>query len=232
MDPSRSLGYARSFAQAKILNQANMLTHLARVTGEHWLRDEAARVASYAARVASAPDTRSIMVAEAHAARRYWGSIAALLPGGLGFEGRSHEAGDPVNACLNYGYGVLYAEAFRALVIHGLDPYAGFLHVDRSGSPVLVYDYAEMFRVSLVDRTVVEALLSGWRPRVEETGYLSRETRVELVRALIRALSRRAVDSQGRAEALERHIMLYARRLAQSLRSRTPYNGFVEVMVP
>ncbi|WP_180385490.1 hypothetical protein [Pyrodictium delaneyi] len=45
-------------------------------------------------------------------------------------------------------------------------------------------------------------------------------------------LRRRAVDSRGQAEPLERHIRLYARRLAQSLRAGTDYQGFVEAWRP
>jgi len=42
-----------------------------------------------------------------------------------------------------------------ALSVAGLEPYAGFLHTDRSGRPSLVFDLIEEFRQPVVDRLVV-----------------------------------------------------------------------------
>lgn len=50
------------------------------------------------------------------------------------FPGRENRgAADPVNSLLNYGYGMLYQQVETALILAGLDPFGGFLHVDRSG---------------------------------------------------------------------------------------------------
>ncbi|MGI6604033.1 MAG: CRISPR-associated endonuclease Cas1 [bacterium] len=59
----------------------------------------------------------------------------------------------PTNACLNYGYGILYQQCETALILAGLDIFAGFLHVDRPGKTSLVYDFMEEFRQPVVDRT-------------------------------------------------------------------------------
>jgi len=232
LDPTLRLQYAAAFVRAKMLNQANMLQELAIRLGERWLLEEAARVQEQAARAGSAQSIEQLRSLEAHAARRYWGSYAALLPASLGFEGRDQDAGDPVNKALNYMYGILYAEAFRHLVIHGLDPYVGFMHADRSGKPTLVFDYVEMFRVSTVDKPLFWRLKGGWRPEADATGYLTRETRLQLVKLFHENLERRVYDSSGVPDTLERHMSLYARRLARSLRSKTPYHGFVEAMKP
>jgi CRISPR-associated protein Cas1 len=62
----------------------------------------------------------------------------------LDWPGRQTQgATDPLNAALNYCYGVLYAQVERALVLAGLDPYGGFLHVDRPGKPSLTLDLIE-----------------------------------------------------------------------------------------
>jgi CRISPR-associated protein Cas1 len=57
---------------------------------------------------------------------------------------------------LNYGYGVLMGEVWRAVHYAGLDPYAGFLHADKPGKPSMVLDLMEEFRPHLVDRLVVK----------------------------------------------------------------------------
>jgi CRISPR-associated endonuclease Cas1 len=67
---------------------------------------------------------------------------------------------DPVNAILNYAYGVLEGQCKRALIGTGFDVACGFLHADRQYRDSLVYDLMELFRatvdalvLALLDRT-------------------------------------------------------------------------------
>jgi CRISPR-associated protein Cas1 len=125
-----------------------------------------------------------------------------------------------VNRSLNYLYGVLYAESFKALARAGLDPYAGFLHTDRSGNPTLVFDYVEMFRVSAVDSLLVELFRKGFRIEVDDRGFIARDSRVRLVQEFYMWLGRRARDSRGETKRLEEHIKSYALKLAKFFRVR------------
>jgi CRISPR-associated protein Cas1 len=43
----------------------------------------------------------------------------------------------------------------------GLEPFGGFLHVDRPGKPSLVLDLIEEFRQPIVDRAVLACLTKG-----------------------------------------------------------------------
>ena len=43
----------------------------------------------------------------------------------------------------------------------GLEPFAGFLHVERSGKPSLVLDLMEEFRQPVVDRPILSWLNKG-----------------------------------------------------------------------
>lgn len=229
MDPLLRLRYAADMVSAKMLSQAAFLRRLGTCLGERWLLEEARRVEELAARAHSARGLEELRGLEARAARRYWGGYAATLPRELGFRGRDHDSGDPVNRSLNYLYGVLYHEAFRSLAVHGLDPYVGFLHVERSGSPSLVFDFVEMFRVAFVDAPLYEALRAGFRPVVEGTGYLSRETRRALIRLFYDSFSRGARGDGGGRVGGVRLLSVYARRLASSLRRGTGYRGYVGV---
>ena len=86
----------------------------------------------------------------------YWREIARMLPDEVGFAGREHEGpGDAVNAALNYGYGILYSHVWGAVMNAGLESFAGFLHVDRSGKPSMVLDLVEEFRQPVVDRAIL-----------------------------------------------------------------------------
>ncbi|MEM2128538.1 MAG: CRISPR-associated endonuclease Cas1 [Candidatus Methanomethylicaceae archaeon] len=92
---------------------------------------------------------------EGSSSKTYWEALSAVIPTDFGFPGRSGRyAKDPINAMLNYGYALLEGEVWRAVHYSGLDPYGGFLHVDRPGKASLVLDLMEEFRQQVVDRNV------------------------------------------------------------------------------
>ena len=81
---------------------------------------------------------------EGRAAQVYWAGVRHILPADFAWPGReTRGARDPFNMALNYGYGVLYGQVERALVLAGLDAYAGFVHTDRPGKPSLTLDMIE-----------------------------------------------------------------------------------------
>ncbi len=112
-------------------------------------RRHAEAIARARAKLRSASTPREVLEAEAEAAEAYWAAYRQLT----GFPGRDQDGGDPMNMALNYGYGILKALCFKSLLLVGLDPYAGFIHVDKSGRPSLVLDFMEQFRPH-VDRAV------------------------------------------------------------------------------
>src|SRR5207247_8009798 len=109
-----------------------------------------------------------VMGLEGTGGRLYWKQIGNMLPDQLGFTGRSHQgATDAVNAALNYGYGILTSHVWGAVMNAGLEPFAGFLHVDRSGKPSLVLDLVEEFRQPVVDRAILSWLNKGGQLKLE-----------------------------------------------------------------
>lgn len=228
------VGIAVEFAVAKMLNQARHLRWRAVLHHKPSLREAAGVIEEYAEELSRKKfrdidsARRDIMLLEANAARAYWAGIAELLPRSLGFNCRDKDSCDPVNLALNYGYGILYPAGFKALLLAGLDPYAGFLHVDRSGKPVLVFDFIEMFRISVVDKPLVDLFLRGWRPRVDDC-VLSVEDRRVLAEAVVKRFSTRVrgVYDQA-AQSLEEMMKVYAYRLARSIRNASGFRGFIE----
>lgn len=102
---------------------------------------------------------------EGDAAARYFASFSTMLhaPQGdpflAGWSGRvGRGAFDPLNVALNYLYGVITAEAIRALAACGLDPHAGFLHSSNRNKPALALDLMEEFRAPLGDAVVLAAI--------------------------------------------------------------------------
>jgi CRISP-associated protein Cas1 len=93
---------------------------------------------------------------EGAAGRRYFQSIALLMPEAYQFETRDRQpARDPFNALLNYAYGILYGKIEGALIKAGIDPYVGIFHRDDYNRPALVYDIIEKYR-SWMDYVVIQ----------------------------------------------------------------------------
>ena len=95
-----------------------------------------------------------IMGLEGNCARIYFSVLSFLLPDKYRYKGRSSRpAKDAFNACLNYGYGILYSKVEKALIIAGLDPYIGLLHTDNYNKKSLVFDFIEPYRI-LIEKPV------------------------------------------------------------------------------
>lgn len=90
---------------------------------------------------------------EAQAARRYWQTL-------LGRDFRRDQAGEGVNALLNYGYTVLRATVSRAICAAGLHPSIGLHHANRANAFALADDLMEPYR-PIVDRAVYNLVHDG-----------------------------------------------------------------------
>ncbi len=118
---------------------------------------------------------------EGHAASLYWQHIIKMLPQDFGFMGRTTKAAkDLVNQCLNYTYGILYGEVWRAIVKVGLDPYFGLMHGSKRDQGSLVFDLIEEFRAPFADRLVIGMLGRGFLPEIGDHGFLKTRTRRQL----------------------------------------------------
>jgi CRISPR-associated protein Cas1 len=159
---------------------------------------------------------------EAQAARRYWETVATIAQ--LPFPGRQPRSGDPLNMALSYGYSILYSIASDALTVAGLDPYAGFLHTDRSGRESLTYDYSDTYKPIAVDRPVLTA-----PPECLETymGSLTYNARRCLAQRILENIYKTTyTDARGKRRTLRDHIYTYAWSLATAIRSHQPYQAF------
>lgn len=163
---------------------------------------------------------------EGRAAQEYWVGVGLLLEKKVDFEGREGRgATDPVNSALNYGYGILYSQVWGAVMLAGLEPFAGYLHTDRPGKPSLVLDLTEEFRPCVVDRTILAHLLRGGKIEVNE-GRLGDKSRRELARWLLERLDNEE-PFEGKKYRLRAIIQRQARQLATFLRGEGKYRPFI-----
>jgi CRISPR-associated protein Cas1 len=239
-DGSKGLHFARALATAKIRNQANLLKYMSKYRKERQpdvyeeVRLLADEVLDHLAEIErwqgnNVDECRGqLLSSEGRAAQKYWAGIGKLLLTDVAWPGRRTQgASDPVNAALNYGYGILYGAVERALMLAGLDPYAGFLHVDRPGKSSLVYDLVEEFRQSVVDRTVIGLFNLGVAVALDERGRLVDAARKTLAEKVIGRLDA-AEPFEGKRHPLRAIIQMQARHLATFLRGdRAEYTGFV-----
>lgn len=231
---------AKAFVMGKILNQSGLLKYLARNRSNIEVKEriyrDAIEVESFIELVREVNASRiesvrmKLMGIEAEAAKVYWRCIASILPSELNFPGRVQESNDVFNKLLNYGYGVLKSYVWRAILLAGLDPYAGLLHADRSGRPSLVLDLMEEFRQPVVDRTLIALTSTNLKlvlNSLEEDGRIKKEVRARIVTEIVKRMNTNVRYEMGKVP-LERAVLRQARRIARYLRGQENYRPYVE----
>jgi CRISPR-associated protein Cas1 len=112
-------------------------------------------------------------------------------------------------------------------VLAGLDPYAGFAHVDRPGKPSLTLDAIEEFRAPVVDRTIFGLANKGVKFEQDERGYLTEATRKMLAEKILERLES-GETYEKKSFPLRLIIQQQMRHLATFLRGeREAYEPFV-----
>lgn len=233
----RGLEFARLVVRGKIRNQRHLLLYFGKYikqtdTERFELISEIAnklRKLELSARNIhgqSVSEKRNeLMGLEGVAGRIYWQAVRTIVESRAEFLGRVHRgATDSVNALLNYGYGILYAHVWGAVANAGLEPFAGFLHVDRPGKPSLVLDLVEEFRQPVVDRTVIAFINLGQGVGMSE-GLLDHETRKELGQAVLERLASYQ-HFRGQRYQVRSIIQMQARSLVSFLRGKSKYKPF------
>jgi len=260
----RGLEIAKRFAAGKLKNQVNLVRYFGKYRKKQApkkyteLMERVGKIEAILSEL-SALETPAdtpvdamrspLLNLEGRAGALYWECVQRLLPAGR-FNTRNHRgAVDDVNALLNYGYGILYSQVWSALSLAGLEPFAGFLHVDRPGKPSLVLDFIEEFRQSVVDR-VVFAMINkrfnvGWEEPDSDAAKAAHQSSTSnesedtpsqrrLSRETRRTIAGRVLSRLQETERFERKeqklcniIQVQARHLAMFLRRERDYQPFI-----
>lgn len=229
----RGTQIALAIARAKIANQEATLKYIAKNRKEtspdiyslltdmaRTLRDSQASLDQLSHTALLDEIRTSLMGIEGYASRLYWEAISYTIPDTYGWTGRTGRgATDPINSLLNYGYGILYSRIEQATILAGLDPYAGFLHTDRSGKPSLVLDLIEEFRQIVVDRLVIGLANRNFKVEQHSDGRLCDDVR-SMYASKVLAHLESTTRYQGKRYPLRFIIQNQARRLASYLRGQ------------
>jgi len=112
------------------------------------------RLQAYQNKISSCKDLRELLALESRAGQIYFVNYSKLFPSRYKFDSRhgggltmnKKNAGDIINALLNYGYTVLAGEITKFVNGLGMDAYYGFYHKSHISFQALVYDLIEPFR--------------------------------------------------------------------------------------
>lgn len=227
----RGLLLGRAFAAGKVRNQANTLRYMTKNRAERTpelffkVRQATIDLEGISDQIARLDGPNidavrgSLLALEGHAGRMYWEQFKSLLLVDTPWAGREGQgASDLINSLLNYGYGVLYSRVEQALLLAGLDPFAGFVHTDRPGKPSLVFDLVEEFRQPVVDRVVIALLNLKTELTQDDDGRLTAETRKLLARKLLDRLNEGRERYAKKQQTLQYILYSQARHIATFVR--------------
>ncbi|HIE55125.1 MAG TPA: CRISPR-associated endonuclease Cas1, partial [Chromatiaceae bacterium] len=158
---------------------------------------------------------------EAQAAGIYWDAMRIVL-GEYGFrerikrpEKRRGASEDIVNKALNTGYNLLAGTLWKYVLRFSLDPYMGYLHVERPGRLSLVYDLVEPYR-PIYDRFTASLLRRG-----VISGDMSAKTFYKTLREkYYEEFLAHRLRYQGRRCRLETTMFLYVESIVSYLNGR------------
>ncbi|MGO5462915.1 type I-C CRISPR-associated endonuclease Cas1c [Bifidobacterium animalis] len=196
-DEERSLNIAKSFILAKVYNARWVLERAKR---DHGMRVDVERLESAIGQLIEAMKAAESSVSldelrgvEGSAAKVYFNVFDELIlreKRDFYFVSRSRRPPlDRMNALMSFIYSLLTNDCTAALQGNGLDPYIGFMHVERPGRPALALDLMEELRPVLADRFALSLVNTGAvRPKdfdLQENGsvFLSESGRKKVLSA-------------------------------------------------
>ncbi|KUJ94894.1 MAG: CRISPR-associated endonuclease Cas1 [Desulfonauticus sp. 38_4375] len=155
-DKDFRLQMAKSIVQGKIINLRTLVMRMARTKKSAVADQVADRLNKVLTLVEQAKDLESLRGFEGQASREYFRAYREGFSKALKFSKRVRRPPtDPVNACLSFGYMVLYSLVLGAVQSKGLDAGLGNLHAISYGRNSLALDLMEEFRPIVVDMTVL-----------------------------------------------------------------------------
>lgn len=238
--PARAASLSRAFVAGKLHNVRWLLSRSARDAVSEEDRDLLRTVAEAHAHLlrelGRTPDDLDVIRGvEGRAAALHFEVFSRHLRPALRdnfpFDGRSRRPPrDALNALLSFLYALLRHDCVSALTAVGLDPFAGFLHADRSGRESLALDLMEEFRpwverlaLTLVNRS--ELKVGQFAMRDGGAVELSEAARKTLVAAYQQRKAEEVTHPLFQEKT--RHgqlVFIQARLLARALRHETDYN--------
>ena len=179
-DAAKCTVIARQIIAGKLQNSRNSLLRAARETDSTDDRARLQDVVDGLARqihlLAEQSGIDQVRGAEGLGSQQYFSVFSLLLKQqreAFAFTTRSRRPPrDRINCLLSFLYALVRHDCIAALTSIGLDPFVGFLHVDRPNRPSLALDLMEEFRPWLADRLAVTLIN---RQQISPDDFVARE---------------------------------------------------------
>lgn len=168
LELARKLVMCRAQGQRKLLMRGK-----GKFQDSQRLIDAIAQMKAVIKLVPQAPSLASLLGYEGNLAALYFGALPDLIspdaPQEIVFSDRNRRPPkDRFNALLSFGYSLLIKDVMNAILTVGLEPALGFYHQPRSQAAPLALDLMEIFRVPLVDMTVIASVnRNQWDVKVD-----------------------------------------------------------------
>ncbi len=162
-DSAKCAAIARQIVAGKIQNSRNSLLRAGRendsAAEQGKITDVTDALARQIRELASATQLDAIRGAEGLASSQYFAVFSLMLKQQrelFAFKTRSRRPPrDRINCLFSFLYALVRHDCIAALTAAGLDPFVGYLHVDRPNRPSLALDLMEEFRPWLADRLAI-----------------------------------------------------------------------------
>lgn len=237
LNDKRGLEFSKAVVEGKIRNQEKLLRYFGKYikTVDEARFNRIEKIANVLKKMSAQVkeiggqsidfERGGMMAIEGTSGRLYWDGVKEIIGNKIEFFGRkTRGAIDAVNSLLNYGYGILYSHVWGAVINAGLEPFAGFLHVDRPGKPSLVLDLIEEFRQPIVDKVVIAHINLGESIDMKN-GLLETETRKLIGSKIIERLESKEMF-EGKRYKIRSIIQMQARNLSAFLSGKREYKTF------
>jgi CRISP-associated protein Cas1 len=160
------LALAKRLVQCRGQSQRKFLMRSQRSGRAEAVTEAIAQMQALLKLVNRADSIPSLLGVEGKMAAIYFGVLSELVgsevPEELRFSDRNRRPPkDRFNALLGFGYALLLKDVMGAILAVGLEPALGFYHQPRTQAPPLALDLMEIFRVPLVDMTVMASVNRG-----------------------------------------------------------------------
>jgi CRISP-associated protein Cas1 len=164
--PELCLALAKRLVQCRGQSQRKFLMRGRQEDRTEAVSEAIAQMQALLKQVGKTSSIASLLGVEGRLAAIYFGVLGDLVgkdvPEKLWFEHRNRRPPqDRFNALLGFGYALLLKDVMNAILAVGLEPALGFYHQPRTQASPLALDLMEIFRVPLVDMTVMASVNRG-----------------------------------------------------------------------
>jgi len=155
LNTPKHLEIAKDFVISKLKNQKNLLVYMSKYHKN--IKNEISDIKKIIQKAKNAKNTDELMGYEGSAAVFYWRAFGKIIDYEH-FQRTTKGAKDEINSALNYAYAILYGKIQHALITAGLSLHISYLHTLEKTKPTLVFDFIEMFRAYVADRSIIAVI--------------------------------------------------------------------------